>query len=204
MAISTYSNLQTAIATWLNRSDLTSVIPDFITLAEERISRDIRARRQVVNTTLTTTANVQSVTLPNDFLEAENITLVGTNPPGAMSVITPEIMDRRFPAGEFTGKPVVYCFLGNTIQFGPTPDAAYSVLMDYYQRLDIASTTTNWLLTAHPSLYLNACIVEGCSYLMDLDKGQAYDARYRQAVAEFMNTDDASVRSGSAMRVRSL
>lgn len=204
MAISTYSELQTAVASWLNRNDLTSVIPDFITLAEERIARDIRARRQVVNTTLTTTANVQSVTLPNDFLEAENIAISSTSPQGALSVVTPELMDRRFPAGFVTGQPAVYCFLGNVIQFGPTPDGAYTISLDYYQRLNISVSLTNWLLTNHPSLYLNAALVEGCAYLMDSDKGQAFDTRYRLAVAEFMNTDDASIRSGAAMRVRPL
>ena len=30
MAITTYSELKTAVGNWLNRDDLTSVIPDFI------------------------------------------------------------------------------------------------------------------------------------------------------------------------------
>ena len=34
MAITTYSELQSAIADWLNRSDLTSVITSFISLGE--------------------------------------------------------------------------------------------------------------------------------------------------------------------------
>jgi hypothetical protein len=39
MAISTYTDLKTSIASWLNRDDLTSVIPDFISLAEAGINR---------------------------------------------------------------------------------------------------------------------------------------------------------------------
>lgn len=204
MALANYTDLQTSIANWLVRTDLTAVIPDFITLAEERIARDIRARRQVVNAVLPTTAGVQSVTLPADFLEAENISITSTSPQASLSVVTPEIMDRKFPAGDYTGQPVVYCYLGNTIQFGPTPDAVYNISLDYYQRLNLASSTTNWLLSAHPSIYLNACLVEASAYLMDADKAQAFDTRYRAAVAEFMAADDASVRSGSAMRVRAL
>ena len=34
MAITTYSELKTSIANFLDRDDLTSVIPDFISLAE--------------------------------------------------------------------------------------------------------------------------------------------------------------------------
>jgi hypothetical protein len=37
MALSTYSDLQTAVATWLHRSDLTAIIPDLITLAETHL-----------------------------------------------------------------------------------------------------------------------------------------------------------------------
>jgi len=204
MALANYTDLLASVASWLNRTDLTAVIPDFVTLAEERIALDLRARRQVVTTALMTVGGVQSVTLPADFLEAENIAITSTSPQAAMSIITPEIMDRKYPAGYQTGQPVVYCYLGNTIQFGPTPDAAYTISLDYYQRLNIATSTTNWLLTNHPSIYLNACLVEGCAYLMDVDKAQAYDARYNAAVDDLQLADDTSMRSGSAMRVRVL
>ena len=33
MALASYSNLKASLADWLNRDDLTSVIPDFISLA---------------------------------------------------------------------------------------------------------------------------------------------------------------------------
>jgi len=38
MSIATYSELQTAVADWMHRTDLTAKIPDFITLAESRIN----------------------------------------------------------------------------------------------------------------------------------------------------------------------
>ena len=42
MALNTYTALKTSIADFLNRDDLTSVIPDFIALAEAQINRDVR------------------------------------------------------------------------------------------------------------------------------------------------------------------
>ena len=42
MALSNYTGLKASIADFLNRDDLTAVIPDFITLAEAQINRDIR------------------------------------------------------------------------------------------------------------------------------------------------------------------
>ncbi len=45
MAISTYAELKTSIANWLDREDLTDIIPDFIALAETRHKRELKRRR---------------------------------------------------------------------------------------------------------------------------------------------------------------
>jgi hypothetical protein len=205
MALATYSDLQTSIAAWLKRSDLTSIIPDFITLAEARIARDLRLRKQVVSTTLTTVANTQGVTLPSDFLEAENLTVASVNPPGMLSVVTPEILDRKFPNNYFTGPPVVYAVVGDKLLLGPTPDAAYSIEMDYYQRWAALSVTpTNWLLTNHPSVYLFAALAEASGYLFNDERIPMWEAKYQADVRSLQQMDDMTVRSGSAMRVRTL
>ena len=44
MAISTFAELKTAAANWLDRSDLTDRIPEFIALAEARFNRVLRIR----------------------------------------------------------------------------------------------------------------------------------------------------------------
>jgi len=44
MAIGNYSELNTAVANWLNRDDLTDRIPEFIVLAEARFNRVLRIR----------------------------------------------------------------------------------------------------------------------------------------------------------------
>ena len=42
MAIGTYAELQTAVANWLDRDDLTDRIPEFIALAEAKMNRNQR------------------------------------------------------------------------------------------------------------------------------------------------------------------
>ncbi len=44
MALSTFSELKTEIANYVDRSDLTDQIPTFIKLAEARINRLLRVR----------------------------------------------------------------------------------------------------------------------------------------------------------------
>jgi hypothetical protein len=206
MALATYTDLLASVANWLNRSDLTAVIPDFVTLAEGRIARDLRLRKQVVNTTLSTVAGVQTVALPSDFLEAENLNIISASQNGSLSVVTPEYIDRKYPpSASYTGQPVVYTVVGDNMVLGPTPDGVYTISLDYYQRFTaLATASTNWLLTNHPTVYLNACLVEGSAYLMDADKAQAYEARYQAAISDLQFRDDAALRSGSAMRVRAL
>lgn len=58
MTISTYAELQTSVASWLHRADLTSQIPDFITLAESKLNRKLRLRAQETTATGTVSATV--------------------------------------------------------------------------------------------------------------------------------------------------
>ena len=79
MAISTKAELHTAVANWLNRSDLTSRIPEFIELAEAGFNRNLRTRQMLSRSTTTTSA--QYISLPSDFLELLNIEITSTTPP---------------------------------------------------------------------------------------------------------------------------
>ena len=56
MAISTYAELKSAVATWINRSDLTIQIPDFISLTEANMNRTLRTRRQITTASITVDA----------------------------------------------------------------------------------------------------------------------------------------------------
>jgi hypothetical protein len=67
MALTTYDELKTSIADFLNRDDLTSVIPDFITMAEAEMHRRIRHWRQEKRSTAE--LDTQYSAIPADFLE---------------------------------------------------------------------------------------------------------------------------------------
>jgi hypothetical protein len=71
MALSTYAELKTSIGDWLNRSDLTSVIPDFISLAEAQVERTLRTRQMIVRANASFDAQYGAV--PADFLETKSL-----------------------------------------------------------------------------------------------------------------------------------
>ena len=66
MSIATYSDLQTAIASWIARQDLAANIPDFIALFESVANRRLRLRQQESAATLTPSSGVAA--LPADYL----------------------------------------------------------------------------------------------------------------------------------------
>ena len=204
MALADYTDLKAAVASWMNRTDLTSAIPDFIALAEGRIARDMRLRSQVTETTLSTVANTQTVALPADIVEIENISVVA-NPNRPLSVITPEQMDFKYPDAFWTSQPSHFSIIGSTLYLGPTPDAVYSLHLAYYGRITaLATTATNALLTSHPIIYLAASLSEGYLYLKDTDAAALWNDRYRSAKDSLQQSDDSLLRSGSQMRVRAL
>ena len=69
MAISTYAELQSAVGDFLNRQDLTTVIPTFIALAEADLNRSIRHRSMLTRSTAT--IDSQFTALPTDFLGSQ-------------------------------------------------------------------------------------------------------------------------------------
>jgi hypothetical protein len=67
MAIGTYAELKTAIANFLARDDLTARIPEFISLAEARMSRELGTRSQTKRANATLSAGDAFVSLPTDM-----------------------------------------------------------------------------------------------------------------------------------------
>ena len=75
MAFTSYTTLKSTIADYLARSDLTTQIPDFIRLAEERLRRDLRIRQMLKVATANTIADDSTVSLPSDFLAMKDLHL---------------------------------------------------------------------------------------------------------------------------------
>lgn len=191
MALSTYAELQTSVATWIKRSDLTSLIPDFITLAEARINRDLRVLNMVTQATSSITTEFAAV--PTDFRLARSIRLVAS-PYTRLDYLTPEAMAdyaETLPTGDLAAFSVV----GDQFWFLPAPSEAVSVKLTYYQKVPAlsASATSNWLLASHPDAYLWGTLLEACVYLEDEEQVQKYDALFSAAMAEIRanSTSDA-------------
>jgi len=198
MAISTYSELKTAVANWLDRSDLTDIIPDFIVLAETRHKRDFKIRRMETRVTANTISGTEYYTLPDDYIAMRNIKL-NSDPKTALEYLTPEIMD-RLNAGSSTGKPKAYSIKGNNIQLRPLPDGVYEIEISYYKTFAALSdsNTTNDMLTHHPDAYLYAALVEAEPYLQNDKRIETWAGFYDRAKEDIIKSNERDRHSGTA------
>jgi hypothetical protein len=197
--ITNYSTLQSAVADYLNRADLTSQIPMFIQFVEADISTRLRCREMVVRAT--TTNDEEFVELPTDFLQALNLQIVGGKTP--LRYVTLDEAD-QIKASQIYTQVVAYTIVDGAIELVPAPADDVQIEMVYYQQVPPLSnvTTTNWLLSKSPDVYLYGALVHAAPFLMDDQRINTFASFYSQRV-EALNLDsDRAVHSGSPLVAR--
>ena len=201
MAINSYSTLQTEVANWLDRDDLTDRIPEFIELNESVFNRVLRLRAMENIDTTATVSGTKSYNLPTGYVQMREIHL-DTSPITSIQYITPEMLYRIW-AGSSSGKPNAYSIIGDKIYFGPTPDSAYNYVMTYYKKFDSLSdtTTTNWVILNAPDVYLYGTLLQAEPFLMNDQRIPIWERGLRQAIADLQEQDDKDRHSGSELRV---
>ena len=208
MALGTFTELKDAIADWLDRSDLTARIPDFITLAEARLNRDLRIRPMEVRSTMETTASQQYFNLPGGYIQMRNIQ-INTNPITPLEYITPEMLDRLYGSNT-TGKPRAYTLIGDEIQLAPIPDSDYTVEMAFYEKFtplgdgSAGTTTSNWLTLNAPDVLLYGSLLEAEPFIKNDERVNLWINAYNSAITRIQDSDARDRHSGSAMRIRNI
>ena len=192
-----YTQLKSNIADFLNRSDLTAVIPTFIDLAEAQMERPLRVRQMVGRSTAS--IDTQYSALPADFLEAKTFKITSSNPIQPLDFLTPEQMDDRDQIqGSAPGMPKFFTIIGNQIRVSPSPDATYTAELVYFAKLDKLSdsVTTNWLLTSSPDAYLYGSLMQAAPYLKDDERVAVWGTLYNTAIESIKFADQGGSPSG--------
>jgi hypothetical protein len=204
MALTTYDELKASIADFLNRDDLTAVIPDFITMAEARLNREVRHWRQ--EDRATATLNAQYTALPTNFLEPIRMSILTADTSTLEIVGVQEMSELRAKSLNTSGKPQYFTILDQSIEVFPTPDGTYSLEMVYYETLPgLATNSTNWLLTNYPDAYLYGSLLHSAPYLQEDVRIQTWTALYQSAVSA-INLDAERAKTGGSgrrMKIRS-
>lgn len=183
MALDSYTNLKAAVADWLNRSDLTSVIPDFITLAEGEMKRRLR-RATEATTIYISAANMNG---PTDMAEPISLRL-DTNTPSLdlpLRLCSPEmLMEVEAASAGVAGRPTHWAFYDGQLQFAPTPDQSYDGKLLYYQQLTAlsGSVASNAILAEAPDAYLFGALAQAAPYLEHDERIPVWQAKFDAAI----------------------
>ena len=201
MSITNYGTLKTAIADTLNRDDVTSVIPQFVSLAHAQFNRKIRSHRQITRGSLT--IDTQFEALPADWLETIRITM-DANPIRVLTQISMDDLTRyRTATDNTTDAPVYFAHNGTDIELFPTPSTSYTGQITYYAKITALSADgdTNWLLANHPDVYLYGALTHSAPYLKDDARIAIWAGLAAQAMTEIEDESNAA-RFGSPLRMR--
>jgi len=201
MAISTYSELKTAVANWLDRDDLEDRVPEFIALAEARMNRVLRLRMMESKYTASTIASQRNYALPASYIQMRNFQL-NTSPITSLSYVSPEIYDRLW-GGSQGGIPQFYTIIANELQLGPIPGSVITMEMLFYKKISAlsASNTTELMLTDNPDVYLYGALLEAEPFIMNDERIGVWAQGFEKAIVDLQEQDNKDRHSGSALRV---
>lgn len=197
MAFDTYSSLQTEIIRWAWRdagdTDFANSVPGFVALAHNRINRQLRVREMEARATPTLAAGV--ATLPSDYLEYRKVSFGGL----PLSACEPAWGEEQY--GSEVGTPAFFSITGNSIRVWPQGNG--TLTLDYFQAIPSlgVSTPTNWLLTAHPELYLYGALIEAATFMMDDGRLTTWGNLYDQAMQAVMKDGERAKYANIAARV---
>lgn len=198
----TWTDLKVTLANWLNRTDLSTVeIPEAIALAERRFQRTLFTPDRQIEATLT--ASAETVALPTDFWGAK-AAYITTDPKTVLEQMTLSEL-REVYSSNTTGLPQNYAIRGTSMILGPAPDTTYSIKLTYIQTIPALGSgqASNWLLAAHPDIYVYGSLAELNILLRDENAASIFEAKY-EATAEEINQSGLRRNYGQApLRIRS-
>jgi hypothetical protein len=197
--ITNYATLQSTIADYLNRTDLTSQIQTFIQFVEADLNSRLRCREMIIHATAT--SDGEFVALPPDWLEAINMMIVGGQSP--LRYITPDEADVINKAQTYTSTRF-YSMTTGIIELVPPAVDEITVDMVYYGKIPALSVTntTNWLLTKAPDVYLYGALSHAAPFLMDDARMGTFGQIYLARVQSLQDESQKSLHSGSALIAR--
>lgn len=186
MALSNYTEMQASVLDWMERAGQTGQVIDWITLAEARLNRELGP----VETDASLTGTVGSRDIDLSALSmVQPVALFIADPgPGDERILSPANPGSmvRYDSSD---RPTQWCLTSSTTITLNHPCAlAYAFRLRYRQRFALSVSSTNWLLTNHPDVYLAAAIVWGNAYNESLSAASAWKGILDEAIPSIRNT----------------
>jgi len=177
--ISSYSTLQTKIADYLARGDLTDYIPDFIQYAENKLYRTLNLRNEETALSVSISSGVAAV--PSNF-KALKFAYFNETPISLLRWVSVNECYSDYPDRSETGTPDVISREGSNFIFGPvSKDGTLKGI--YFAKQDpLRTTSPSWYSTNAPEVLLYGSLLEAAPFIKDDARLAVWSQLYTDAV----------------------
>lgn len=199
MAFTTIAEMTAEIVDWSNGGLTTTQAQSMITLAEDRIYREIRVKAMEAQSSIAISSGVAAV--PATLIEVKDMH-ISANPKYSLQRKTPDWIYSNYPNRSDTAIPIYFAREGSNFIFGPNASDSHTVVVNYYARPTTAvGGTLSGILLSSPGLLLYAALAESEVFLGRDSRLQVWETKYQQ-LKELVLKEDRNERfSGSPLSV---
>lgn len=190
--ITSYATLQTAIADYLARSDLTTFLPNFTQNWEERFMREPENWGSWIEAALSVAIANGVAAVPANYLGLKIAYISGSRPP--LKRVSLDQLYQRYPRSGGTGTAGYIARNGANFEFGPVSSSG-TLVGTYWAKPAPIRTTANFLLTDCPDLCLYGSLLEAESFIKNDKRLTTWSNFYSTALEAYrsrMRSEDFS------------
>lgn len=190
----TYTSLVDDIASYLERSDSQTLakIPTFIMLAEQVIASEIKFLGNLTVNNSTMVIGEAVIPKPARWHKTVSMNVVVAGERQPVFLRKYEYLREYWPDATATGTPVYYADYDYTHWLiAPTPAAAYTFEILYYQRLQPLDDTnqSNWFTEYAPQALLYGALLQAMPFLKNDERIPMWQVQYQQII-QTLKTED--------------
>ena len=202
----TYTELCANIADVCENTFTADMLKLFTQQAEQRIFNTVQLPSLRKNATSTLTPASMYTNAPADFLSAFDLAVIHPTTNVYTYLLNKDVnfIREAYPTVATTGTPKYYAIFGpqtgdaNELRFsfGPTPDLAYTLEINYFFYPEsIVTAGDTWLGENFDSALLNGALVEAIRFMKgEPDMVKMYGDMYLQSIALLKNLGDGKLR----------
>lgn len=197
--ITSYSTLQTEVASTLARDDLTSYIPQFIQFAENKLYRSLNLRNE--ETALNVSISSGLAAVPSDF-KALKFAYYDRTPTQLLQWVPIEELYRDYSNRTGGNVPEVISREAGNFVFGPVPDSGTLKGVYYAKQDPLRTTDPSWYVTNAPEVLLYGALLEAAPFIKDDARIMVWQTFYDRAVATIKEEEKNSHLPMSGLVIR--
>ncbi len=194
--VTNYATLQTAVGTWLARSDLTADIPGFIQNWEERFYRQPKNWGRWMEASFAGTIASSVLAVPTGYLGLK-YAYIDSSPAARLDRASLNQLYGSYPRGGGVGCPRLIARDLENFVFGPAPDSDYDVAGVYYAKPTLirnyaADAAAHWIIVNAPDIALYGALLEASPFLRNDTRIPTWQSFHDRAVQDYrdMNRDE--------------